>query len=243
MFGFDDLLTGITGGGMGMIGSLMQNQFNSAQQQKMMDFQENMSNTAMQRRMADLQKAGLNPIMAVQGQGASAPSGGAATSADLSGPLSSVIGTAMKSRSNQVEQSLQEQQERQARADTVNKIETQESIVAQRELTRAQKDNVVAQTANAAARLPGFEAEGEEGKLVKKYLISQLGGSARLAAIAARDVGEVGDAAWKFLPKVNINSAKSSVRSSSTSGSNKFGSFKSDTDTTDFVPKSWSVGF
>lgn len=58
----------------------MSNEFNAAQAQKQMDFQERMSGTAHQREIEDLTKAGLNPILSSKYGGSSTPSGAAAVS-------------------------------------------------------------------------------------------------------------------------------------------------------------------
>jgi hypothetical protein len=109
----------LIGGGVGLLGNVIGGLFGSSAQdsannmnfniaQRQMEFQREMSNTAHQREVADLTKAGLNPILAAGGNGASTPSGAGANmqAANPMAGLSTGIDFMLKAASAQSQMEL-----------------------------------------------------------------------------------------------------------------------------------------
>jgi hypothetical protein len=133
----------LVSGGLGFIGQQStnasnakqvaeSNAFNAAEAQKNRDFQDKESSTSYQRGVADLKAAGLNPALAYQQAGASAPSGSTASSVSPA-RFDSSAGAGITSASRA--------------ADMMQSVQSQRESAARTSLTEAQADNTRAQAA------------------------------------------------------------------------------------------------
>jgi hypothetical protein len=165
-----DMIGGMMGNTASANQAAANRDFQAAQSQAQMDFQERMRKTQYQTTVADLKAAGLNPMLAYTQGGAGTPAGasGAGSQASQQNPLGNMGNSAREGY-------LAVQQIENMRTQNFATEQQGEQAASQALLNKDQASKTRMETVSEMLKQPGFELSGQE----KKALINSLNASAK----------------------------------------------------------------
>lgn len=166
----------LAAGAAGLVGTLLTNQQASANADKQMDFQERMSSTARQRDMKDLKKAGLNPLLAAMGSGASTPQG---ASAPVENVTQSAIASAREAKLAQAVVEKTTTDIGKGQAEIKNLEASNKNLQTQDKLLHAQKKKADMETAVMSKGIPEAELKNRLYKYASEKFDQASKSSAR----------------------------------------------------------------
>lgn len=178
----------LAAGGLQFLGGMMAQDKTDDRLRAQMEFQERMSNTAYQRGMADMKAAGLNPILAYQKGGASAPTGASLPATDIIGPAVSTALQATKVR-EEVEN---------MKATNDNLREQNQNLATQRVQMGSQIANINASTMKTFKEIEALSKAAELGKQDEAFYSGMIGQSSRYLGNLLRELNP-------FIPRGSIS--------------------------------------